>query len=43
LFCGSSIKPWLFAILRNVCRAEYARCGVLAAMTTESLDAAEPS
>ena len=22
---GPSIKPWLFAILRNVCRAEYAR------------------
>jgi RNA polymerase sigma factor (sigma-70 family) len=22
---GSAIKPWLFAILRNVCRAEFAR------------------
>src|SRR6267143_3767904 len=22
---GPAIKPWLFAILRNVCRAEYAR------------------
>src|SRR5438132_6448499 len=22
---NSDIKPWLFAILRNVCRAEYAR------------------
>jgi RNA polymerase sigma-70 factor (ECF subfamily) len=42
-FRGSSIKPWLFTILRNVCRAEYARRGALAAMTTESLDAAEPS
>jgi RNA polymerase sigma-70 factor (ECF subfamily) len=24
-FRGSSIKPWLFAILRNVCHAEFAR------------------
>ncbi len=24
-FRGSAIKPWLMAILRNVCRAEYAR------------------
>jgi RNA polymerase sigma factor (sigma-70 family) len=24
-FRGTVIKPWLFAILRNVCRAEYAR------------------
>jgi RNA polymerase sigma-70 factor, ECF subfamily len=24
-FRGSAIKPWLFAILRNVCRAEFAR------------------
>ena len=24
-FRGPAIKPWLFAILRNVCRAEYAR------------------
>lgn len=24
-FSGPSIKPWLLAILRNVCRAEYAR------------------
>lgn len=24
-FRGGSIKPWLLAILRNVCRAEYAR------------------
>ena len=22
---GPAMKPWLFAILRNVCRAEYAR------------------
>jgi DNA-directed RNA polymerase specialized sigma24 family protein len=24
-FRGSTIKPWLFAILRNVCRGEFAR------------------
>ena len=40
-FRGGSIKPWLLAILRNVCRAEYARRGALAALTGESLDAAE--
>jgi RNA polymerase sigma-70 factor, ECF subfamily len=40
-FRGGPIKPWLLAILRNVCRAEYARRGALAAVTTESLDAAE--
>jgi RNA polymerase sigma-70 factor (ECF subfamily) len=40
-FRGGPIKPWLLAILRNVCRAEYARRGGLAALTTESLDAAE--
>ena len=31
-FRGGPIKPWLFAILRNVCRAEYARRGALAAV-----------
>jgi RNA polymerase sigma-70 factor (ECF subfamily) len=40
-FRGGPIKPWLLAILRNVCRAEYARRGGLAAMVTEGLDAAE--
>ena len=40
-FRGGPIKPWLLAILRNVCRAEYARRGALAAMAAESLDAAE--
>ncbi len=39
-FRGGPIKPWLLAILRNVCRAEYARRGV-AALQSESLDAAE--
>jgi RNA polymerase sigma-70 factor (ECF subfamily) len=26
---SASIKPWLLAILRNVCRAEYARRAVV--------------
>jgi RNA polymerase sigma-70 factor (ECF subfamily) len=30
-FRGGPIKPWLLAILRNVCRAEYARRGKLIA------------
>ena len=29
-FRGGPVKPWLLAILRNVCRAEYARRGALA-------------
>jgi RNA polymerase sigma-70 factor, ECF subfamily len=41
-FRGGPIKPWLLAILRNVCRAEYARRGA-AALQSESLDAAEQS
>jgi RNA polymerase sigma factor (sigma-70 family) len=32
---GPAIKPWLFAVLRNVCRAEYAR---RASAPTGSLD-----
>ncbi len=40
-FRGGPIKPWLLAILRNVCRAEYARRGALAGLTAENLDAAE--
>ncbi len=40
-FRGGSIKPWLLAILRNVCRAEYARRGALAAVQADGLDAAE--
>ena len=39
-FRGGPIKPWLLAILRNVCRAEYARRGVLAA-AVDNLDEAE--
>jgi RNA polymerase sigma-70 factor (ECF subfamily) len=30
-FRGGAIKPWLFAILRNVCRAEYGRRTALSA------------
>jgi len=32
---GPAMKPWLFAILRNVCRAEYAR---RASSATETID-----
>ena len=37
-FRGGPIKPWLLAILRNVCRAEYARRGALAAVVKRMLD-----
>jgi RNA polymerase sigma-70 factor (ECF subfamily) len=40
-FRGGPIKPWLLAILRNVCRAEHARRGALAALQTQGLDDAE--
>jgi RNA polymerase sigma-70 factor (ECF subfamily) len=36
-FRGGAIKPWLLAILRNVCRAEYARRGTLAAVQSEAM------
>ena len=36
-FRGGPIKPWLLAILRNVCRAEYARRGTLAAVQSETM------
>jgi len=39
-FRGGPIKPWLLAILRNVCRAEYARRGALAALQSDNFDAA---
>jgi RNA polymerase sigma-70 factor, ECF subfamily len=42
-FRGGPIKPWLLAILRNVCRAEYARRGALAAMVADNLDEADDS
>jgi len=38
---GPAMKPWLFAILRNVCRAEYARrsSAPMALSTSMSTDA----
>ena len=39
---GPAIKPWLFAILRNVCRAEYARrANAPAAVLDDAPDNAE--
>jgi RNA polymerase sigma-70 factor (ECF subfamily) len=40
-FRGGPIKPWLLAILRNVCRAEYARRGASAGVFSENFDGAE--
>jgi RNA polymerase sigma factor (sigma-70 family) len=37
---GPAMKPWLFAILRNVCRAEFAR---RASSPTDSIDDADDS
>ena len=37
-FRGGPIKPWLLAILRNVCRAEYARRGRAAAPLDDARD-----
>ena len=37
-FRGGPIKPWLLAILRNVCRAEYARRGALAAVQADGME-----
>jgi RNA polymerase sigma-70 factor (ECF subfamily) len=37
-FRGGAIKPWLLAILRNVCRAEYARRGKLAVIQADADD-----
>src|SRR5450631_1210840 len=34
---GPAMKPWLFAILRNVCRAEYARRATTVAPSIEDL------
>lgn len=39
-FRGGPIKPWLLAIVRNVCRAEHARRGAHAA-PSDGLEAAE--
>src|SRR3954453_18065056 len=36
-FRGGAIKPWLLAILRNVCRAEYARrAGIVVGLGDET-------
>lgn len=40
-FRGGPIKPWLLAILRNVCRAEYARRGSQAVMAAVDLEESE--
>jgi RNA polymerase sigma-70 factor (ECF subfamily) len=37
------IKPWLFAILRNVCNAEYARRSVVESLNTESDNSESPA
>src|SRR5712675_1688392 len=34
---GPAMKPWLFAILRNVCRAEYARRATTPTSTIEDV------
>jgi RNA polymerase sigma-70 factor, ECF subfamily len=41
-FQGQSIKPWLMAILRNVCRAEYGRRRTAADGDGEIADSAVP-
>ncbi len=41
-FRGDAIKPWLFAILRNVCRATYAQRHVATAAFDDGDDNAEP-
>jgi RNA polymerase sigma-70 factor (ECF subfamily) len=40
-FRGGPIKPWLLAILRNVCRAEYARRNASLVVASGEDDAAE--
>jgi RNA polymerase sigma-70 factor (ECF subfamily) len=40
-FRGPDIKPWLFAILRNVCNAEYARRASSLAAIEDTPEAAE--
>jgi RNA polymerase sigma-70 factor (ECF subfamily) len=42
-FRGGPIKPWLLAILRNVCRAEYARRKTVAIVQSDSFESAEDS
>ena len=40
-FRGGPIKPWLLAILRNVCRAEFARRGKAEVLHTDETEAAD--
>jgi RNA polymerase sigma-70 factor, ECF subfamily len=40
-FRGGPIKPWLLAILRNVCRAEYARRNAFADVQADAVEEAE--
>jgi RNA polymerase sigma-70 factor, ECF subfamily len=42
-FRGGAMKPWLLAILRNVCRAEYARRGRISVLHVEEMDEAVDS
>jgi RNA polymerase sigma-70 factor (ECF subfamily) len=37
-FSGQAIKPWLLTILRNVCRAEYARRGKMTTVELQNED-----
>jgi RNA polymerase sigma-70 factor (ECF subfamily) len=40
-FRGTEIKPWLFAILRNICRGEFARRSRSALAMDQTMDDAE--
>src|SRR5690242_21797402 len=40
-FRGGPIKPWLLAILRNVCRAEFARRGKAEVLHADEAEAAD--
>ena len=42
-FRGGAIKPWLLAILRNVCRAEYTRRGRLSVLHADEMSEAADS
>jgi RNA polymerase sigma-70 factor (ECF subfamily) len=42
-FSGPAIKPWLLTILRNVCRAEYARRGKMTTVELQTEDEASAS
>ncbi|MBS0249286.1 MAG: sigma-70 family RNA polymerase sigma factor [Proteobacteria bacterium] len=42
-FRGGTIKPWLLAILRNVCRAEYARRNMSIVVTGDDDETAQQS